>query len=342
MGFQAQDAERKASAILRVIGDSRQPVGARNISRRLEECGIHLTERAVRFHLKHFDDTGLTKLAAGRAGRTLTTVGRDEVRNALVRDKVAFTLTRIHALAFRTDFDFHNKLGLAPVSVSLFPSDQFSQALRVMKPVFDNGLCTSELVAVAGEGEALGELVIPDGKVGFATVCSVVINAAFLKAGISVDPRFSGILEVRDHQPFRFVEVIEYRSTSIDPCQVFIGARMTTVQRLASAGNGRLLASLHEIAAVCRRGADEVIAGLREAGIHGLLAMGETSHPVCEAPVGPGRIGLVLLDGLNPVAAAEEAGISTENRSMSTLIDYQELIPFGRLCPGKGTDGDGA
>ncbi len=342
MSFQAQDAERKASAILKVISDSREPVGARNISRRLEECGIHLTERAVRFHLKHFDDTGLTKLAPGRAGRTLTPVGRDEVRNALVRDKIGFALTRIDGLAFRTDFDFRKRQGLVPVSVSFFPGDQFSQALGVMKPVFDSGLCTSELVAVARQGEPLGELVIPDGKVGFATVCSVVINAALLKAGISVDPRFSGILEVRDHQPFRFVEVIEYGCTSIDPCEVFIGARMASVQRVAAEGSGRLLASMHEIAAVCRRGADEVIAGLAEADVRGLLVMGEASHPVCEAPVGLDRIGLILIDGLNPVAAAEEAGISTENRSMSTMINYRELIPFGRLCSGKGTDGDGA
>jgi len=35
---------------------------------------------------------------------------------------------------------------------------------------------------------------------------------------------------------------------------------------------------------------------------------------------------VILLGGLNPVAAAEEAGIEAENHAMSTVIDYQNLI----------------
>jgi repressor of nif and glnA expression len=34
---------------------------------------------------------------------------------------------------------------------------------------------------------------------------------------------------------------------------------------------------------------------------------------------------------LNPVAAAEEAGIEAENHAMSTVIDYQKLIKFEEL-----------
>jgi len=43
------------------------------------------------------------------------------------------------------------------------------------------------------------------------------------------------------------------------------------------------------------------------------------------------RIGVVLLGGLNPVAAAEEAGIEAENHAMSTVIDYQNLTKFWEL-----------
>jgi hypothetical protein len=56
--------------------------------------------------------------------------------------------------------------------------------------------------------------------------------------------------------------------------------------------------------------------------------MGEVSEPVCEVPVGLNRVGVVLLGGLTPVAAVQEAGIETENHAMSTVIDYQELICF--------------
>ena len=55
--------------------------------------------------------------------------------------------------------------------------------------------------------------------------------------------------------------------------------------------------------------------------------MGNTSKPVCEIPVELNRIGMVLLNGLNPVAA-KEGGIEVENHGMSTVVEYQSLIKF--------------
>ena len=43
------------------------------------------------------------------------------------------------------------------------------------------------------------------------------------------------------------------------------------------------------------------------------------------------KIGVILLDGLNPVAAAEEAGIDTENHALSTVIEYQNLVKFSEV-----------
>jgi repressor of nif and glnA expression len=42
-------------------------------------------------------------------------------------------------------------------------------------------------------------------------------------------------------------------------------------------------------------------------------------------PVGLNKIGLVLTGGLNPVAAAVEAGINVTNKAMSGLADFGEL-----------------
>lgn len=43
------------------------------------------------------------------------------------------------------------------------------------------------------------------------------------------------------------------------------------------------------------------------------------------------RVGIVLLGGLNPVAAAVEAGIEVESIAESGLIDYQQLKSFWQL-----------
>ncbi len=73
---------------------------------------------------------------------------------------------------------------------------------------------------------------------------------------------------------------------------------------------------------------EEVIAKLKVAGLEGLLLMGNTSEPVCEIPVELNRIGIILFNGLNPVAAAKEAGIEAESHGMSTVVEYQSLIKF--------------
>jgi len=330
IGFETQEVERKLLSILRVLSDSKEPLGARVIARHLKDYGVELGERAVRYHLQLMDERGLTQ-TIGRDGRLITESGIDELRSALVRDKVGFAISRIELLAFRTDFNCEKRTGWIPVNISLFPKENFNQALQAMAPAFAAKLCVSDLVAVASEGERLGEITVPDGKIGLATVCSIVINGSLLKAGVPIDSRFGGILQIKNQTPLRFVELINYAGSSLDPSEVFIRARMTSVREVTTSGNGEILANFREIPALCRPLAMEVIARLKEAGLGGLLLIGNTSEPVCEIPVELNRVGMVLLGGLNPVAAAEEAGIEAENRAMSTVIDYQNLIKFGEI-----------
>jgi hypothetical protein len=91
------------------------------------------------------------------------------------------------------------------------------------------------------------------------------------------------------------------------------------------------LANFREIPALCRPTAEEVVVKLKEAGLGGLLLMGNTSEPVCEIPLEFNKIGMILIGGLNPVAAAAEAGIEAENYAMSTVMEYQNLVKFWEL-----------
>ncbi len=327
IGVETQEVKRKEHLILRILNDSTQLLGARIIGRHLKDRGVNLGERAVRYHLKLLDERGLTRLVS-RDGRLITELGIEELSNALVRDKVGFAIARIELLAFRTQFDWQKRNGLIPVNVSFFTRNKFEKALQAMKPVFASGICVSDLVAVAREGEQVGELTVPKGKVGLATVCSIVINGTLLKAGVPMDSRFGGILQIRNHQPLRFVELIHYAGSSLDPSEVFIRAGMTSVRDAAGTGNGKILANFREIPALCCSIAEDVVAKLKAAGLGGLIVMGKTSEPVCEIPVELNRIGMIFIGGLNPVAAAEEAGIEAENYAMSTVMEYRKLMKF--------------
>jgi repressor of nif and glnA expression len=331
MGFETQDIERKVVSILKILSEYQSPMGARLIAQHLRKHGIELGERAVRYHLKITDERGLTKLVGRREGRTLTKQGTEEVKWALVNDKVGFAISKIELLAFRTNFDYEERRGLIPVNVSFFPKDRFGKAIQIMKPAFEAGFCVSDLVATASEGERLGELTVPPGKTGIATVCSIVINGSLLKAGVPMDSRFGGILQIQNHKPTRFIELIYYSGSSLDPSEVFIRAKMTSVQEASKTGQGRLLANFREIPAICQPLAKQIITKLKEAGLGGVLIMGNISETVCEIPLELNRIGIILAGGLNPVAAAEEAGIEAEHYAMSTVMEYKNLIKFGEL-----------
>ena len=336
IGYDSHQVERKVISILKILSESPQPLGARLISRQLKEQGIELGERAVRYHLKLMDERGLTQPMDRWDGRQITQLGIEELNNALVADKIGFVLERIELLAFRTSFNIENRTGLVPVNISFFPKQKFAEALQAMKVAFKTGLCVSDLVAVASEAERLGEVIVPRGKVGFATVCSIIINGSLLKAGISVDSRFGGVLQIRNNQPLRFVNLIYYSGSTLDPSEVFIRAKMTDVQGVVRKGVGKVLANFREIPAQCQPLVEKVTNQLKEAGLGGLIMMGNPSEVVCGIPVGLNRVGMILLGGLTPVAAAEEAGIEAENRAMSTLLEYQSLIEFQELIRGGG------
>ena len=276
------------------------------------------------------DERGYTQ-PMGHDGRMLTKQGLVELRMALTPEQVGFIREKLELMAFQTTFDPRKRSGQLPINTSLIQQDRFKEALEMMKDVSKAVFCVSDMVAVASETEKLGSVVIPAGKIGLATICSAVVNGVLLKAGIPIESRFGGVLEVRDGEPRRFVAIINYDGTSLDPSEQYIRARMTSVGQAAKTGNGKILANFHELPAPSRAMVEEKIELLHEAGVNGVYMLGNTSQPVCQVTVAMNRVGMVLLGGLNPVAAAVEAGIESENIGESGLIDYQQLVSIDQL-----------
>ena len=324
------DAENKLVAILKVLSESSEPLGSITIARRLEQDGVFLSERAVRYHLKIADERGYTR-PGGRDGRTITPEGRQEVKEALAPQHIGFVRDKLEMLAYQTTFDPEKRAGQLAVNTSFIDRDKFKKAVTAMKDAFKAGICVSELVATAKEGEKLGSVVVPENRIGLATVCSVSINGVFLKAGVPTEFKFGGMLEIKDNKPRRFVAIIDYAGTSIDPSEQYIQAKMTSVGQATKTGNGKILSTFRTIPAPARGIVEEKIARLKEAGIGGVYALGNTSESICQIPVAVNRFGIVQLGGLNPVAAAVEAGIDIENIAESGIMDFEQLHSFREL-----------
>ncbi len=324
------EAEDKLIAILRVLSESSVPLGSITIARRMAEEGVFLSERAVRYHLKIADERGFT-IPGGRDGRMITEEGRREVKEALAPQQMGFVRDKLEMLAYLTTFDPKRRTGLVSVNMSLFETGKFQRALSVMSDVFKAGFCVSPYVGIAREGEKIGSYYVPQGKTGLATVCGATINGVLLKAGVPTEFRFGGVLEVRNRIARRYVALTEYAGTSTDPSEQFIQAGMTSVSQAVSTGNGKILGAFRTIPAPAREEVVEILERLKEAGIGGVHALGNVSEPVCQIPVSPNRVGVVQLGGLNPVAAAVEAGIGTENVAESGMIAFEKLVPFQEL-----------
>jgi len=329
--FAYDEMERKSILILRILNQAQQSLGARIIARRMKDYGINLSERAVRYHLQFMDQRELTRFVGRRDGRVITPKGVEELRNARVQDKVGYCISRMEILAYKTTFDPTAGNGVLPINVSFFPAESFKEALKGMKPAFEKNLCVSELVAVAPEDAFLGDVHVPQGCIGFATVCSIVLSGVLLKRGIPLESKFGGILQVSEHKPMRFVDLIHYSGTSLDPSEAFISARMTAVRDVLRRGDGKILANFCEVAGVCRDGVEEVMELLKGVGINAVIIKGKMGEPVCQVSVDVNKMGMILLGGLNPVAAAREAGAEETNLPMSTVMEYKDLRRFSSV-----------
>jgi len=127
------------------------------------------------------------------------------------------------------------------------------------------------------------------------------------------------------------VAITEYAGTSTDPSEQFIQAKMTSVALTSRTGSGKILGAFRTIPAPAREVVEEKAARLKESGIGGIYALGNTSESLCQIPVALNRVGVVQLGGLNPVAAAVEAGVEIENIAESGLIDFERLHNYREL-----------
>ena len=327
-------------AILRILRDVEKPLSSAAIAREMTAYGYELSSRTVRLHLQEMEHEGLVAPASrGRnGGRRITAQGVEEIKDAHVTGRVGFVTARVDALSWQMTFNLSTGQGLILLNVTTIPIQALERALDIMVPVFDAGLGMGHYLAVARPGERLGHQTLPPGKAGIGTVCSVTVNGALLSACIPVQSSFGGVLELQDREPSRFTDVIYYDGTTLDPLEIFIKARLTSVGQAARTGHGRIGASFREVPTIALPDVVKVLKRLERMGLKGDLCIGKPNQPLLGFPVHEGRTGLVLAGGLNPAAALEEAGIPTQSTAFSSLYPFEKLIHYrdalGRLASG--------
>jgi repressor of nif and glnA expression len=320
--------DRARAAILRVLGEADGPLGASHIAAALQACGIVLQARTVRYYLQQLDDAGLTRLVTRRLGREITERGREEVTRSAAVERLGIVAARVDTFAYRMTFRPRDGSGTVVINRSLLSPSDLGGAMREMKAVFDAGFAIGRRLVVGQLGTRLGSLIVPEGRLAMGTICSVTLNGVLQKEGIPVVSRFGGLLEMKDGVPVRFINLIEYAGSTLDPLEVFIRADMTRVRSVVQRGTGILCASFREVPAAAVGHIRRVERSMKRHGLSGILAVGGANQPLFGIPVSEGCAGMAVVGGLNPVAAVHEAGIDISVQSLADLLDYAELSPI--------------
>ncbi len=320
--------QRKLIAILRVIHESRAPIGARLIAYRMNGQGYTIGERAVRYHLRILDERGLTQ-RLGYDGRVITERGIDELNNALVGDRLGFIITKIERLMLDTTFDLKTNQGNVIINMSIINKNDFDETMEILKHATRNGYPFSPYIKLIEEGTVTSDIEIPEGKIGIATMCSITIDGILLNNGILVNPKYGGILKMEDKKPLCFENIIAYGGTTIDPMRIFISKKMTGVLDTVNTGSGKLLANVREIPRVALSKAKKVLSSIVKAKIGSIAEIGEPGKSVLNATIDAGKVGIVVYAGTNIMAAVSEMGIKVATYPISTTIDFNELEKLG-------------
>jgi repressor of nif and glnA expression len=316
---------RTLLSILKILSKENKIIGSKEISKKLKMHGINLSERTVRYHLKILDERELTKVF-GKEGRKITEKGRKELETASTVEKVGFIINKIESLSYLSDFDINSLKGRLILNITYIHESKIKKAFKVMENVFNSPYVMGHKVLILEKDTE--NILVPKDHVCIGTICSVTLNAILLKAGIPIISKFGGVLEIRDGQPYKFGALISYDGTSLDPLEIFIRGKMTDVIGAIKNGFGRILASFREIPVVCLDKVKEIYKIMQKKGFKGILIFGEPNQPLLDIPVGIDRVGIIVVGGLNPIAALEENNIQTDTSAISVLYDYNELLDF--------------
>lgn len=317
----------KKLSILNVLKEQSGPASSTKITKLLALSGLDFSERTVRLYLTELDASGLI-ITHGKKGRSITEAGLAELQSSQIIQRPGYLSAKIDQMIYRMSFDLPTQSGTVVVNTSLVSPDRLAANANKICQVFAKDYAMGKLMALLGPGESIGEITVPKDKVGFCTVCSISINGILLKHGILMSSRFGGLLKLINGKAFRFVEMIHYDGTSIDPLEAFIRSGMTDYHGAIRDGNGLIGASFREVPAESRKRLSRINDRLIEIGLGAIMELGLPGQSILEIPVPHGRVGAIVVGGLNPIAIIEEREHRVFSRALSGLLDFDALFHY--------------
>ncbi len=106
---------------------------------------------------------------------------------------------------------------------------------------------------------------------------------------------------------------------------------MTNYSGAIASGNGLIGASFREMPEDSRDLVLHLADRLSAIGLGGFMEIARPGQSVLEVQPSQGRIGSIVIGGLNPIAIVEEQGQRVVSRTLAGLLEYNRLFHFQEL-----------
>ena len=231
----------------------------------------------------------------------------------------------IEDYAMQVTFDPVSGDGKVVYNLSIIKNEDLDYSISILKDAYKTGVTVSGLVRFFSSGEKIADFVVPKGCTGICTICSITFDGLLIRRGIPVNPIGGGVVEIEKRTPLRFTHIIMYEHTTIDPLQVLISQKTTSVTSVMRTGSGAILANIREFHMEAESRVGTVLDELSSSSFSGILEVGMPNLPLLGVPVSPQFMAVAAVGGTNPMAAIREGGRWVQTQAMKGLMDISQM-----------------
>jgi repressor of nif and glnA expression len=231
----------------------------------------------------------------------------------------------IEDFAMQVTFDPVSGDGKVVYNLSVIKNEDLDFAISTLKDAYKTGVTVSGLVKFFSSEQKIAGYVVPKGCTGICTLCSITFDGLLIRRGIPINPIGGGVVEIEKRTPLRFTHIIMYEHTTIDPLQVLISQKTTSITSVMRTGSGAILANIREFHMEAESRVGTVLDELSSSSFSGILEVGMPNLPLLGVPVSPQFVAIAAVGGTNPMAAIREGGRWVQIQAMKGLMEISQM-----------------
>ena len=224
------------------------------------------------------------------------------------KGKVMITpvLSKMMSMMHSVSYDIESNRGNVLVNTGYIDKKYEDDVIDALKECYKNKTVISDRIGMEKDGN----------QIKINTLCSTTIDGIFLKYGIPIIPYYGGILELGKN---RFIDIIAYGGTSLDPHEVFFN-RVD--------GEKTILSGIRKAPMEAR---DNLIKIVEKLNWSGILEIGKPNNNIYGIKVEKGMFGFASIGGMNPFVLIKNKGIPVKIEALHDIKEYSKLIPLKEL-----------